>query len=125
MIHVSTNTYPTIVGDDVLIGHNVTLHGCRLHDFSFVGIGSIVLDDAVVEEIGMLAAGSMLLSGRRVGQGELWAGSPAKFKRHLTDQEIEKNRSMGEHYYQLALQHHRDAYGQAGQPYPALTMRKP
>ncbi len=119
VIHVSTHTYPTIVGDDVLVGHMVLLHGCVLKDNSFVGMGAIVMDNATVETDGMLAAGAMLTPGKTVKSGELWAGRPAKFMRKLSDEEITKNRKMAEHYRKLAEQHLTDAKGeQAMQPYP-------
>lgn len=119
VIHVSTNTYPTIVGDDVLIAHMAMLHGCTLEDNAFVGMGTIVMDNTVIEPDGMLAAGAMLTPGKRVRSGELWAGSPAKFMRKVTPQELEKNRSMAEHYRRLAEQHRLDSQGIAtDRPYP-------
>lgn len=119
VIHVSTHTYPTIIGDDVLVAHMAMLHGCTLKDNAFVGMGAIVMDNTVIEEDGMLAAGAMLTPGKTVRSGELWTGRPARFKRSLTEAEIAKNRSMAEHYRKLALQHEIDAKGQvADHPYP-------
>lgn len=119
VIHVSTNTFPTVIGRDVLVAHGVLLHGCTLEDYAFVGMGSIVMDDCVVEGDAMLAAGAMLTPGRRIRAGELWAGRPAKFLRPLRDEEVAKNRSMAEHYRRLACQHRLDASGgTAVDPYP-------
>lgn len=119
VIHVSTHTFPTIIGDDVLIAHMAMLHGCTLKDNAFVGMGAIVMDDTVIEPDGMLAAGAMLTPGKTIKSGELWAGRPAKFMRKLTAAEIEKNRSMAEHYRRLACQHEIDATGgKAEDPYP-------
>ena len=111
IIHVSTRTFPTIIENDVLVAHKAMLHGCRLASNAFVGMGSMVMDNAVVETDGMLAAGAMLTPGKCVKRGELWAGSPAKFVRFVKDAEIEKNRGMAEHYRQLAIQHSYDAKG--------------
>jgi len=119
VVHVSTRTYPTTIGRDVLVAHKAMLHGCQLLDNAFVGMGAIVMDNTVIEGDGMLAAGAMLTPGKTVRSGELWAGSPAKFMRKLTDAEIAKNRSMAEHYRLLAVQHEMDARGeQADHPYP-------
>ncbi|WP_262691690.1 gamma carbonic anhydrase family protein [Kordiimonas aestuarii] len=119
VIHVSTKTFPTLVGDDVLIAHMAMLHGCTLEDNAFVGMGAIVMDNTVVERDGMLAAGAMLTPNKTVRSGELWGGSPAKFMRHVTDAELEKNRSMAEHYRKLAEQHRLDSLGLTSDlPYP-------
>jgi gamma-carbonic anhydrase len=87
IIHGTTNGLPTIVGDDVTVGHGAILHACTLEDGSFVGFGARVLDGAVVQSAGMLAAGAVLSPRKTVGTGELWAGNPARLLRTLTDEE--------------------------------------
>ena len=69
------------IGDDVSIGHNVTIHGAKINDMALIGMGSTVLDHAEIGEGAIIAAGSVVLSGTKVGPHELWAGSPAKFKK--------------------------------------------
>ena len=69
------------IGDDVSIGHNVTIHGAKIHDMALIGMGSVVLDDAEIGQGAIIAAGSVVLKGTKVGPHELWAGSPAKFKK--------------------------------------------
>jgi gamma-carbonic anhydrase len=96
---------PTIIGDDVLIGHMVMLHGSILHDRAFVGLGSIVMDGCTIESDGMLAAGSMLTPGKTIGAGELWIGRPAKKLRDMRVGEIARNRLGAAHYVQLAAAH--------------------
>jgi gamma-carbonic anhydrase len=96
---------PTIIGDDVLIGHMVMLHGSVLHDHAFVGLGSIVMDGCTIESDGMLAAGSMLTPGKTIGAGELWIGRPAKKLRDMSADEIARNRLGAAHYVQLAAAH--------------------
>lgn len=67
------------IGNDVSIGHNVTLHGCKIHDYALIGMGAVVMDDAVVGEGAMVAAGAVVLSKTKIGPHELWGGTPAKF----------------------------------------------
>lgn len=97
--------YPTLIGDDVLIGHMAMVHGCILHDRAFVGLGSIVMDGCEIESDAMLAAGAMLTPGKRVPSGELWAGRPAKFVRFLSDEELTGMRAGVAHYVELAKRH--------------------
>lgn len=96
---------PTLIGEDVLIGHMVMLHGSILHDRAFVGLGSIVMDGCTIESDGMLAAGSLLSPGKTIGAGELWMGRPAKKVRDLTPQEIAANRMGAAGYVALAKLH--------------------
>lgn len=67
------------IGNDVSIGHNVTIHGAKIHDYALIGMGAVVMDDAVVGEGAMVAAGSVVLSRTKIGPHELWGGTPAKF----------------------------------------------
>ncbi|MEO5350329.1 MAG: gamma carbonic anhydrase family protein [Magnetococcus sp. YQC-3] len=79
---------PLLIGDEVTIGHQVSLHACHLHNRSMVGIGAIVLDRAVVEEQAMVGAGSLVTPGKRVPARELWMGSPARSIRLLDDRTL-------------------------------------
>ena len=85
--HGTTNGLPTIIGDDVTVGHGAILHACTLEDGAFVGFGARVLDGAIVQSGGMLAAGAVLSPRKIVGTGELWAGNPARLLRMLTNEE--------------------------------------
>lgn len=67
------------IGNDVSVGHNVTLHGCKIHDLALIGMGAVVMDDAEVGEGALVAAGSVVLSRTKIGPNELWGGAPAKF----------------------------------------------
>jgi carbonic anhydrase/acetyltransferase-like protein (isoleucine patch superfamily) len=104
MVHLSRNA-PTIVGDDVTVGHGAILHGCTLMDRSFVGMGATLLDGSVVESGAMVGAGALLTMGKRVPSGELWGGAPAKFLRKLRPEEIEGIKTRAEHYVELARQY--------------------
>lgn len=75
--------FPTIIGEDCLVGHMAMLHGCILEDRGFAGLGSIVMDGCVIETDAMLAAGAMLTPGKRVPSGQMWGGRPAKYMREL------------------------------------------
>ncbi|MBV8687767.1 MAG: gamma carbonic anhydrase family protein [Alphaproteobacteria bacterium] len=97
--------HPTLIGEEVLIGHLAMVHGCRLHDRSFVGLGAIVMDGCEIESGGMLAAGALLAPGRRIPAGQLWAGRPAKYVRDLTAGEQAANLAGVAHYVELAKRH--------------------
>jgi carbonic anhydrase/acetyltransferase-like protein (isoleucine patch superfamily) len=84
--------YPTLIGEDVLIGHMAMVHGCTLEDRAFVGLGAIVMDGSHIESDGMLAAGAQL-TGKRIGAGQLWMGRPAKYLRDLEPEAIAANQA--------------------------------
>lgn len=84
--------YPTLIGEDVLIGHMAMVHGCTLEDRAIVGLGAIVMDGSYVESDGMLAAGAQL-TGKRIGARQLWMGRPAKYLRDLDDAAIVANQA--------------------------------
>jgi carbonic anhydrase/acetyltransferase-like protein (isoleucine patch superfamily) len=88
VIHVTHDTHPTLIGDDVTIGHNVTLHGCLIKDRCLIGMGAVVLDDVVVGEDSMVAAGAVVAPGTRIPPRSLAIGAPARIKRSLSDQEV-------------------------------------
>jgi carbonic anhydrase/acetyltransferase-like protein (isoleucine patch superfamily) len=96
---------PTIIGEDVLIGHMAMVHGCILHDRAFVGLGAIVMDGCEIEGGAMLAAGALLAPGRRIPAGQLWAGRPAKYVRDLSEEELAGQRLGVDHYVALARLH--------------------
>ena len=105
VVHVTTRTHETVIGADCLIGHTAIIHGCTLHDHSFVGLGAIVMDGCVIETDAMLAAGALLTPGKRVPTGALWGGRPAAFMRTLRADEIARNRGGAAGYVQLAQLH--------------------
>jgi carbonic anhydrase/acetyltransferase-like protein (isoleucine patch superfamily) len=97
--------HPTIIGEEVLIGHLAMVHGCILHDRAFVGLGAIVMDGCEIESRGMLAAGAMLTPGKRIPAGQLWAGRPARYLRDLSEAEQAANLAGVFHYVELARAH--------------------
>ncbi len=98
VIHVSGRGSPTIIGDEVTVGHHCLIHACTLQDRSFIGMRATVMDDAVVETGAMVAAGALVTPGKRVLAGELWVGSPAKKMRDLTADEIAGFQSTVDRY---------------------------
>lgn len=105
--------YPTIIGEDVLIGHMAMVHGCTLEDRAFVGLGAIVMDGCRIESDGMLAAGGMLTPDKVIGARQLWVGRPAKHLRDLDDEAIARNQA-GVEGYVLNGRNHRQALGLDG-----------
>ncbi|HYG86561.1 MAG TPA: gamma carbonic anhydrase family protein [Azospirillum sp.] len=87
VIHVARAGQGTYIGDEVTIGHMALLHACTLEDNCFIGMKACVMDGAVVEAGAMVAAGALVTPGKRVSAGWLWAGSPARPVRPLTDQD--------------------------------------
>ncbi|QQT56978.1 gamma carbonic anhydrase family protein [Acinetobacter johnsonii] len=94
MLHVShkkadkPNGSPLIIGEDVTIGHHVTLHGCTIGNRVLIGINSIVLDDVIIPDDVMIGAGTLIPPGKVLESGYLYVGSPAKKVRPLTEKEL-------------------------------------
>lgn len=88
VIHVSSRTHPTVLEEEITVGHRVTLHGCHVEKGCLVGIGAILLDGVRVGANSLVAAGSLLTPGTNIPPRSLVMGSPAKVKRELTDDEI-------------------------------------
>ncbi|MDQ2936260.1 MAG: gamma carbonic anhydrase family protein [Acidobacteriota bacterium] len=88
VVHTRTGSHPTILEDEVTVGHSVTLHGCYVERGALIGIGSIVLDDARVCSQSLVAAGSVISPGTIIPPRSLVMGIPARVKRPLTDEEV-------------------------------------
>jgi carbonic anhydrase/acetyltransferase-like protein (isoleucine patch superfamily) len=86
-IHVTKDAHPTIIHEDVTVGHRVVLHGCEVKSGALIGIGAIVLDEAVVEEGALVGAMSLVTPGMRVPAGHLVMGQPARVVRPVKDAE--------------------------------------
>lgn len=88
VVHVTNETWPTIIGDDVTIGHAAIVHGCTIGNGALIGMGSRVLDGAVVGEQALVGAGALVPEGMHVPPRTLVVGVPARVKRPLTDEEL-------------------------------------
>ena len=114
MLHVTHKKHaddpgaPLIIGDDVTIGHGVTLHGCTLHNGCFIGMQAIVMDRAVVGEGALVGARALVTEGTVIPPHTLWIGAPAAFKRELTPDEVAWLRKSAENYVNYALQYLND-----------------
>ena len=97
--------YPLIIGDQVTIGHRTILHGCTIGNRVLVGMGSTIMDDVVVEDDVMIAANSLVTPGKRLVSGFLYAGSPARQKRALTNHELSSLTYMANNYVNLKNQY--------------------
>lgn len=101
--HVNHDDCPLIIGDDVSVGHQAVLHGCKLEQGCLIGIGARILDRAVIGSQSLIAAGSVVREGTVVPPGELWAGVPAIKKRDLTPAAKAELLATAEHYVQYRL----------------------
>lgn len=102
-LHTLNGKAPCILGNDVTIGHSVTLHGCEVRDGALVGMGATVLDHAVVGRGAIVAAGALVLSGTQIGDGELWGGVPAHFiKKVEPEQAARLNKTHASHYVEYS-----------------------
>ena len=119
-VHIDSAVFPTIIGNNVTIGHSAIIHACTLGDTCFIGMGAIVMDGAIVETGAMVAAGAMVTPGKIVPTGELWAGRPAKKMRDLSQEEIEGLKNSALRYIEFGRAYR---LGEAGGPYQYFTPR--
>lgn len=87
VIHCTYQVSPTNIGNNVSIGHNALVHGCTVKDNVLIGMGAIVMDDAVVEEFCIIAAGAVVLANTVCESGYLYAGMPARKIKPITEEQ--------------------------------------
>jgi carbonic anhydrase/acetyltransferase-like protein (isoleucine patch superfamily) len=109
VIHVTRDKHPAILEDYVTVGHSVTLHGCHIKSNNLIAIGSIVLDDVLIEEDCIIAAGALVTPGSRVPPRSLMLGVPARRVRDLTDEEVASIRQ-----YALRYVEYKETYKKQG-----------
>ncbi|MGD9638829.1 MAG: gamma carbonic anhydrase family protein [Alphaproteobacteria bacterium] len=106
VVHVGRNEGgETVIGDNITIGHSAVIHACKLEDGCFVGMQALVLDRAVVRKNAFVAAGSLVVGGTIIPEGELWAGRPAKFLRKVRPEEFDFMKDNIEVYLNLAKEY--------------------
>jgi carbonic anhydrase/acetyltransferase-like protein (isoleucine patch superfamily) len=93
---------PTLIGDDVSVGHRVILHGCTVKNGALIGMGAILMDRVVIGENAIIGAGSLVTEGTQIPAGHLALGSPAKVIRPLKPEEITGLKKLALHYVELA-----------------------
>lgn len=105
MVHVThykkadkSDGSPTIIGDDVTVGHKVMLHGCTIEDACLIGMSATILDDAVIGKESIVGAGALVTKGKKFPPRSLIIGSPAKVVRELTDDEVKELYASAKRY---------------------------
>lgn len=96
---------PLIIGDDVTVGHSVTLHGCTIHNGAFIGMQALIMDKAVVGEGALVGARALVTEGTVIPPHTLWMGAPAAYKRDLKPEEIAWLRKSANNYVKYAQQY--------------------
>ena len=89
MLHCTYEKFPLEIGDNVSIGHNAIVHGCKIQDNVLIGMGAIVMDDCLVESDSIVGAGSVVTQGTIIKSGEVWGGIPAKKIKDLSPELLE------------------------------------
>ena len=105
MLHTTQKRSPAIVGEYVTIGHRAIVHGCKIGDRSLVGMGAIVLDDTVIEEECLIAAGTIVPEGKTIPAKSMVMGVPGKVVRTLSEEEIRMIRKGTDHYIELGKEY--------------------
>jgi carbonic anhydrase/acetyltransferase-like protein (isoleucine patch superfamily) len=108
VLHVTHDTAPLVIGDEVTIGHHVVLHGCTIKDRVLIGMGAIVMDKVVIGEDSIVGAGALVTEGTIVPPKSLILGAPARVKRPVTDKELAWIRESAQNYVDYARQYMTD-----------------
>lgn len=96
VVHTTTGEgLEAVIGDDVVVGHNATIHSARIDSHSLIGMGSTILDKAHVGEGSIVAAGALVLSKTEIGPNELWGGVPARFIKKITPEAVARTIDQG------------------------------
>lgn len=111
VVHVDSRQFPTIIGDEVTIGHKALIHGCTVGSCTLIGMGSILMDGVQVGDECLVAAGSILTPGKIYSSGKLIRGIPAREVRDLTQQEKNEIRYSADHYVELAAKYLKNSLG--------------
>ena len=103
MIHVMRDTHPTIIGDEVTVGHSAVVHGTTVENRVLIGMAAVLLNGVHIESDCIIAAGTLLTEGTRIPARSLVMGRPGKVKRQLTDGEVAEIRWYAENYVNYRL----------------------
>ena len=101
---------PLIIGNDVTVAHSVTLHGCTVKNGAFIGMQAIVMDRVVVGEGALVGARALVTEGTVIPPHTLWVGAPARYKRDLTREEINRIASSAANYVNYSLRYINNGY---------------
>lgn len=114
MLHVTHDTHPLIIGNEVTIGHSVVLHGCTIKDRVLVGMGAIVMDGAVIGEDSVVGAGALVVEGTVVPPKSVILGSPGRVRRGVSDAELAWIKESAANYVKYARQYMDDSSKRTG-----------
>jgi carbonic anhydrase/acetyltransferase-like protein (isoleucine patch superfamily) len=103
IVHVMKDTHPTIVGDNVTIGHQAMIHGCTIEDRCLIGMGAILLNGVTIGSGSIVAAGTLLPEGTQVPPRSLVMGSPGKVRRTLSDADLDEIQMYADRYVAYRL----------------------
>lgn len=103
MVHVMRETHPTIIGDEVTIGHAAVIHGCTIEDRVLIGMAAVLLNGVHIGSDSVVAAGTLITEGTGIPPRSLVMGRPGKVKRELTDEEVAKIRWYADNYVRYRL----------------------
>jgi carbonic anhydrase/acetyltransferase-like protein (isoleucine patch superfamily) len=109
MVHVMHDTNPTVIGDDVTIGHSAIVHGCTIEDRCLIGMGAILLNGCRIGEGSIVAAGSLVTERMVVPPGSMVMGTPAKVRRPLTAEEDASIKWYADNYVRYRLDFQADS----------------
>lgn len=118
-LHVTNPNGPLVLEEEVTLGHNVVVHACTIRRGTLIGMNATVLDGAEVGPFSLLAAGSLVLPGTVVGPRSLWAGSPARWKRDLTPEEVAGLERYWRNYLEYKAEYM--AQDEAREPAPVVS----
>ena len=104
-LHVSADRFPTLLGEEITVGHHAVVHGCEVEPGALIGIGAVVLDGAIVGEDALVAAGAVVTPGTVVAPRTLVTGMPARPVRELSAEEIRLQRGRTLRYVETAKRH--------------------
>jgi len=105
VVHVTRGVSGTYIGDEVTVGHGAILHACTVKNQAFIGMGAVILDEVIIEERAMVAAGAVVTPRKVVPSGQLWGGNPARYMRDLTEEEMAFFPKSADNYVRLAKEY--------------------
>jgi len=105
LIHVMRDTFPTVIGDEVTVGHSAVIHGTTIEDRVLIGMGAVLLNGVHVGHDSIIAAGTLLTEGTVIPPRSLVMGRPGKVKRALTDDDVAEIRWYADNYVRYRLEY--------------------
>jgi len=112
VVHTSKGRIPTQIGNGVTVGHRALIHGAVVEDRCLIGMGSIILDEAIIPEESVVGAGALVTEGKRFPPRSLIIGSPAKAVRTLTEEEIKFLTISADRYVKVGMEYHQRGVGE-------------